>query len=275
MTDLFKNNSWIGQKKLLSSVSNFTLETLPKALLFIGPYGCGKNTIINYLAERLNLFLEEISTNICTDDLIEISQKTVPTIYKINLKNFNENQQNQFLKFIEEPSSSTFIMLTAESEVEVLPTILNRCKKIYFENYTEEDLIAFSKNNSLDIVESSYIFKICNTPGSLLLLNKTKFSELVSFCNSFLNYLPTLSYPKVISTASFINYKDLYDKFDFELFFKVLEVESLKMYKETNNNIYFIVCNLINKFRVLRLHKNIIKETFMLNFLTQLYKEIH
>ena len=90
-----------GQEKLLEQLNKYTLATLPKTLLFLGDKGCGKHTFINNLCERLSLDKHIITTKITPEQLIEFSQRPVPTAYIIDLTDFTEKQQNQFLKFIE------------------------------------------------------------------------------------------------------------------------------------------------------------------------------
>ena len=130
----------IGQDRLRARIGSYTAETLPKTLLFIGPAGCGKKLFSLELANQVKLPLVDIDDKVTADQLIEYSQKPYKTIYRINLNNFNEKMQNQFLKFIEEPADSVYVMLLADSEIGILPTILNRCIKLPFAEYTKEEL---------------------------------------------------------------------------------------------------------------------------------------
>ena len=115
----------IGQEKLLSIIdSYYAKQTLPKTLMFIGPSGCGKHTMTKYVAEKFELDLVEIDENVTAEDLENYLFSTLDTMYLINLNKFSEKQQNQFLKFIEEPTKSVFITLIANSEVGVLNTVL-------------------------------------------------------------------------------------------------------------------------------------------------------
>lgn len=52
-------------------------------------------------------------------------------IYVIHLvENMTPEAVNSLLKFLEEPSSSTYAILTTQNEDKVLPTILSRCEKL-------------------------------------------------------------------------------------------------------------------------------------------------
>ena len=50
----------IGQARLVNIINNYTMSTLPKALLFIGDMGCGKKTFAKYLADKLQFDFIEI-----------------------------------------------------------------------------------------------------------------------------------------------------------------------------------------------------------------------
>lgn len=265
----------VGQEKLINNISKYTLNTLPKAMLFVGQRGCGKKTLIKYLAQRLNLDLINIDSKITPELLIEFSQKTIPTLYVIDLSNFNETQQNQFLKFIEEPSDLVHVVVLAENIIEVIPTISNRCIKFIFEKYTKEALTIIAQNIAPDVLKYPQILEIVRTPGILTNINAKQFEGLVQFCLGIINYASTMSYTNFIALATQINYKDFYDKYDFDLFFDVLDYTALQEFIKTNNQNAFKILHVLNEFRILRLNKNLIKENFMLNFLTQIYKELH
>ena len=124
----------IGQTKLLSKIENYYVtKRLPKTMMFIGPSGCGKHVFADYIVDKFDLDYVEISENISVQELDEYLHSTIDTLYVIDLNKFTEKQQNQFLKFIEEPSKSVYVLLMASSEAGILNTILNRCIKHTFE----------------------------------------------------------------------------------------------------------------------------------------------
>ena len=83
----------------------------------------------------------------CEITLYELHQ----SIYLIDLNDFTEKQQNQFLKLIEEPSVNVYIALIAESEIGILDTILNRCIKYRLEPYTKAQLQEICLQNNLQM----------------------------------------------------------------------------------------------------------------------------
>ncbi|MBO5423993.1 MAG: AAA family ATPase [Lachnospiraceae bacterium] len=261
----------IGQTRLLEKLNKYTLTTLPKTLLFIGEEGCGKHTMIKQLAQNLQLDTVEITDKITAEDLIEFSQKTVPTVYIIDLTAFTEKQQNQFLKFIEEPSESVFTILIASSEIGILPTILNRCVKLRFDPYTKEELQEIANR----VIDSELVFEICKTPGQIVNLSLDSFNEMYALCEKLVLKTRVANYPNLMKVAVKINYKEDFNKFDFNLFFNTLEYVAFSIFKNTNNEDAFKTYCLTNQFKQARINKSIAKEAFMLNFLTQLWKELH
>ena len=134
----------VGQKKLVQQLSSYTLATLPTTILILGPKGSGKSFIIDRFAKMLNLVKVELTSATTVEDLLEAEQSYETRLYHLDLVGIDEKKQNKFLKFIEEPNSKVKIILEAESEVGVLPTILNRCRKFTLEPYTIEELQSFS-----------------------------------------------------------------------------------------------------------------------------------
>ena len=263
--------NFIGQRKLLEKLNKYTRETLPKTLLFLGDEGCGKHTVIKMLAEKCALDVIEINEKVDAEQLIDFAQKTVPTAYIINLAAFTEKQQNQFLKFIEEPTESVFVMLIANSEIGILPTILNRCVKLRFEQYSKEELQAIANTN----ITNDFVFEICKTPGMLTGLDTKTFNDLYDLCVKLVTKIRAASYANTMSIYAKINCKEDYSKFDFNLFFNTLEYVAFTDFKNTGNEDSFKVYQITNRFKQARINKAIVKDAFVLNFLTQLWKEFH
>lgn len=92
-----------------------------------------------YVALRINEN-EKISVDDVTE-LIEDSYFTgfdgdVKAYVIANVQGMNEKAQNKFLKTLEEPPEDVVFILGASQQTAVLPTILSRCKKLYFEGFT-------------------------------------------------------------------------------------------------------------------------------------------
>lgn len=259
----------IGQNKLLSIIDNYTQQTLPKTLMFIGPAGCGKHTVAKYITEKFEFDYVEIDENVDAGDLDDFLHKTINTLYFIDLNKFSEKQQNQFLKFIEEPSKSVYIILAANSEAGILNTVLNRCTKYHFDQYSKEQveqIIGTSVNDTA--------FNIFKTPGKLLNLTEASFQDILSLAEKVVSKINVASYANTLVISTKINYKDLYNKIDFNLFFDAVEYLALEDFKVNNNKQSLVVFNITNQFKQHAVQQNLIKEVLMLNYLTTLWEAV-
>ena len=52
---------FVGQEKLINTLNSYTLDSLPKTMMFLGESGCGKHTLAQTLAEKLGLTILKIS----------------------------------------------------------------------------------------------------------------------------------------------------------------------------------------------------------------------
>lgn len=260
----------IGQTKLLSRIATYhTMEYIPKTLMFLGPTGCGKHTIARYIAEEFKLDFVEIEESVSAQDLEDYTHKTIDTLYLINLNKFTEKEQNKVLKFIEEPSKSVYIILIANSEAGILNTILNRSIKYHLEPYTKEQIEQITNTSVNDLA-----FKIFQTPGKLLNLTEQSFSEVLNLAASIVQNINRASYPNALVISTKINYKDLYNKIDFDLFFDAIEYLALEDYKNNKNEQSLTVFKITNQFKQYATQQNLIREVLMLNYLTTLWEAV-
>jgi DNA polymerase III delta prime subunit len=257
----------IGQTKLLSKIN--AMEYLPKTLMFLGTVGCGKHTIAKYTAERFGLDFVEIEESVSAQDLEDYTHKTLDTLYLINLNKFTEKQQNQFLKFIEEPSKSVYIILIANSEAGILNTILNRSIKYHLEPYTKEQIEQITNTAVNDLA-----FKIFQTPGKLLNLTEQSFNDVMGLANTVVHSINRATYPNALVVSTKINYKDLYNKIDFDLFFDAVEYLALEDYVNNKTEQSLTVFKTTNQFKQYATQQNLIKEILMINYLTTLWEAV-
>lgn len=261
----------IGQEKLLARIATYySTQHLPKTLMLIGSAGCGKHLIAKYIAESFKLEYKEINEDISNTELEDFMHSTINTLYVINLNNFTEKQQNIFLKGIEEPSKSVYFILTVTSEAGVLPTILNRCIKYTFEPYTKEQIEQITNTSVNELA-----FKIFQTPGKLLNLTDASFQAIVDLANKLVKNIDKASYANSLVVSTKINYKDLYNKIDFNLFLDTVEYLAFEDYKTSGTEQSLIVFKITNQFKQYVTKTNLIKETLMLNYLTTLWEATH
>lgn len=259
----------VGQTKLMTVINTFSKQTLPRTMLFVGPLGCGKHTISKYIAERLDLDCIVIEDSVTPEDLEAYLLKTIDTLYIIDLNKFSEKAQNQFLKFIEEPSRTVYVALLANSEAGILPTILNRCAKYSFDSYSKEELelILNTKINEL-------AFKIFQTPGKLQNLTENSFKDILALGEKVVTKMNQVTYGNALIVATRVNYKDLYSKVDFNLFFDTVEYLALEDFKNNNSKQSLRIFEITAKFKQKSLQQNLLKEALMLNYLTTLWEAL-
>ena len=264
-------NQPIGQTRLLNILNNYNTSTLPKTMLFIGDQGCGKKTFAKYLADKFKFDFVEFEESVKTEDLLDFMHSTINTIYLINLDNFTEKQHNIFLKITEEPYKSAYFVLTTSSEATVLPTILNRCIKYHFDHYTLEELRVITGSTFISH-EATAIFK---TPGKLMNLTDASFRAISDLADKLVKNIHLANYANTLSISTRINYKDLYNKVDFYLFFDVVEYIAFEDFKNNNTPQSLTIFKITNQFKQLTRKQNLIKETLMLNYLTTLWEATH
>jgi DNA polymerase III delta prime subunit len=263
----------IGQSKLVNKLKTYTFVNMPKTLLFIGSKGAGKHFISSKFANYLNVELVEITSQTTSEQLIEYYQSSIPKIYLIDLSTIVEKQQHKYLKFIEEPSSNMRVILLAESEIGILPTVLNRCIKYTFEDYTIDQLKQF---NWAAQIENELAYTICNTPGQLLNLSSAdNLTEMQSTCEELIHNISAISYVDLLNYNNKINYENEFNKFDFNLFLNLLIKTAYDNYLKTNNKVLFDVYRYLIKRNQQLVNKTLAKEAFMLNTLDRLWRLTH
>lgn len=260
----------IGQEKLITILNNYDILNLPHTMLFIGPKGCGKQLIASYVATKFDLDLVYIDDTFSSEDVNSFNYKTIKTLYLIDLNNYTKKQQNIFLKALEEPSSTTYFILFTNSETNVLQTVLNRCIKYHFEPYTKEQLEQITNTAINDLA-----FKMFKTPGKLLNLTNDSFNSILELANKVVHKINFATYSNALVISTKINYKDLYNKIDFNLFFDAVEFLALEDFIKNNNKQSLTVFKVTNKFKQYINKPNLIKEALMLNYLTNLWEEVH
>ena len=135
----------IGQDKLLNYIDSKRRDTFPRSLILLGESGCGKSTVINYISDKLNLPLIDITDNINIDFITSLYEKPEPYIYTIKASNITIKEQNALLKFIEEPLKNSYVIIEVENLNQILATVYNRCQVLKFVPYSKKILQNLAK----------------------------------------------------------------------------------------------------------------------------------
>ena len=275
----------IGQDKLVSKLKSYSTTTLPHSILLLGEEGCGKHTLAKELAEHFNLEMIDISTIISLDILIEMANRTIPTLYVIDCSVLTDRHQNIILKFLEEPSKYAYLVLLCTNKSTILQTVANRCVSFEFEPYSRDTLARFitpnfefdpfsSETSAPFVTDDSQLqlLDVCTTPGQVLSLHSGDLGKLQELCETIITKMHKASYQNTLSITQKINLKDEFDKFDINVFFnvllKTLEKHIMYNYDRKTFNMYGLVSDYKKRLRDNRLNK----ELFVENFLTKLWE---
>jgi len=278
-------SEFVGQKKLLKTINSYTLQSLPHTILLLGEEGSGKKTIVKILSNKLsmpivNIFDEVVKRwtpgkppsrpEIITELLNDYTIRALHTIYVVDISYFDtENYQNQFLKFIEEPPAYAHIILINISEAGILPTIINRCQKLRTEPYKIGELKQIKK------FDNELAYKVCKTPGQLNSIDEKTLTDMYNLCSTMVDKITITPYANMMSIAARINYKEDYNKFDFETFLNMLEYVSLDKFISGKNDIARkMYLYTIKRRQELIINTSVQKEPFMINLLDGLWKEV-
>lgn len=259
----------VGQKKLLSKINTFTIDTFPRSSILIAEKGMGKHTLVKYINDNiLKLPLLDITQNISGEVIDQIYRNPNPYVYVINLSDITEKEQNIMLKFIEEPLNNSFIILLAENQNMVLDTVINRCVMFEFENYSKDELKTFvSKNDDADL-----ILRVVKSPGKILTTNTKNIKDIINTCEKIISKLNKANYANTLSIANSINFKDSFDKFDFDIFMDSLTYLLFSAYIETHDKLMLKMYELTRDQRKQLVDKRLNRGLFFNNYITKLWK---
>ena len=90
-------------------------------------------------------------------------------VYVINLvENMTEKAANAILKFLEEPSSDTYAILTTQNQTKVLPTIASRCQIYHLRLAPRDEVIAEAIKLGVSQEDAELLSPFCNEPKLIL-----------------------------------------------------------------------------------------------------------
>lgn len=258
----------IGQKRILDKLLSYILDSLPKTMLFVGDYGCGKHTLCKELSNHFNINLIDITNNISFDYISSLYKNARPTIYCINAIGLTDKKQNMILKFIEEPLDGSFVILLCESKTQLLDTICNRCYIVDFDKYTKNELQQIIPNFS-DFENIPDIENL--TPGKLLTITPKQFEDNLALAKKFILNINKATLPNTLTLLNKFNYKDEYDKLDVSLFFNNIKEETLNLITKEYNDLYYNINRETADFSKRIADSRINKETLMENYLVTIW----
>ena len=256
-------NMIIGQEKLCSRIDDLTLDTFPRTLMLVGPEGSGKHLLVDYVSKKLNLQVIDITTSLNQDYIEELYNRVEPYIYLIKANELSVKEENTILKFIEEPLKNSYVILIAETDIGILPTILNRCQIWYLQNYSRETLKQFLTT------DNEYILTIANTPGQVIDLCNTSFNDMLELAHKIVSKIEIASVANTLTLSNKIGFKKEANKFNVNLFVTVLTQTIVDCCKNTNDqryvSAYMLTSELKKKLAVKNLDTKALFEKYLIN----------
>lgn len=268
-----------GLGQLKDTISRYTLDSLPHSLIFLGKEGSGKHSLAEYLAKELDIKLLDVTDIIDDEYILNIYRCPTPYLYLVDLNKFGngDKKQNILLKLFEEPSSSAFIVLLSKNKSSILPTILNRGTIINIPVYTKEELKQFAKTANID-VDDTYLSTVLLTPGDIKKFyeNNINSDAVSTLIDKIIDKLSVASYGNTLTIADKINYKDEYDKIDFDFFFRALLISLYNKYlNEKDEKMLNLYCIVNSTYEKISLDTRLNKQLIVRNLLSKMWKYVH
>lgn len=216
---------------------------LPRSILLQGPLGCGKHTLVKYVSELISLPIIDITDSLNLETIEQIILSPVANIYIIDASKISIREQNMILKLLEEPLNNTYLFVFCINRINLLPTVINRCYCLHFEDYTHEQLTNFIDPS---LTNKDLIIKYADTPGRVLQLSNEPLQDIIDLGEKIFLQIHKANFSNVLTIPNKISFKKDSKGFSFECFTYILMHLALDLYKE--NKINFDIYKLTTKF---------------------------
>lgn len=264
----------VGQDALINKVDQYNIDTLPHSLLIEGPTGCGKHLLIDYIKDKFQLNLSNITDAVNNDVYTDMCLNANKTLYIIDCDKISNLYK--ILKILEEPMLNSFIALYTTDSSFMLGSIKSRCVLFRFDIYKKEDLLEFI---SSDVVDVNTALKIAYTPGTLKNLTKAKIEAIKSLSDNMIVNMDKSNLANAISNISNkFNYSgEDYDKIDILSFMNYLEYDVMTRMCGTEEDltILYKFVDAIIMFKNQFNNKRLNQEYIMQQFIISLWSNIH
>lgn len=250
---------------------NMGPDKLPRTIMLSGPKGCGKHLTLGLIQKVLSFDTINITENIDDGYLDELRGYSRPHIFYVD-ELLSIKQQNELLKFIEEPLNNSFIFILTQNKSLYLNTIRGRCNIFEFNNYSKIQLQTFIDS---DILQPEKLLHYADTPGFILDNRYTNFIDIETLCGKILFQIGRANTGNIFKIHKSINLTNAANNklIDINLFAKILIDVCYNTYLEHTDQRYFDMYKEISNFRYKILNNNLNNEYLLDNLLLRL-KEI-
>ena len=254
------------QSHIFNHIDN---NKLPHSIIISGDRGCGKHSLLYYISDKFNLEIEDITSKLNSDNIIDLNLKLTKKIYCIEAKNISIKEQNAILKTLEEPIQNNYIIILIDNINLLLETIRNRCFILQFKPYPLTYL------ESLSECKDPRLFKLINTPGDLnkyKYLNTFELDKIIELSTKILTSIGRASIPNTLTILNKLDFEDSENNIDAYLLIKSLKVNivDLLIKGELKFNNINEVLKLLNKLEIDLTNNRLNKQKLFENFLLEL-----
>lgn len=214
-----------GQESLCNFISNLSISTCPKALVFSGEEGAGKHTLFNLLKETLNITDLDITNSLDYEYIENLYLTSNPCLYLIEGTFLTIKDQNTVLKFLEEPPNNAIIVIIVEDTNLLISTVLNRCTILHLNRYSK-DILEEIIGNPMDDIQ----YNLTNTPGLFFKYSLTEVENTVVLSKKIFDFIHCASLPNTLTISSQVAFNNEKDKIPTKLLFKALQLIAYKYY---------------------------------------------
>jgi predicted RNA-binding protein len=250
----------IGQERICHHIDSCGIDNFPRTLLLLGGYGSGKHLLTEYIANKFNLEIEDISDNLTLETIDNITHRVYPKIYVIDSKKLTIKNENVILKFLEEPLKNSFVVVLCEHKSSIIPTVWNRCQVWELEAYEQDFLNTFTQD------KNEYLLRVANTPGKIVEYQHFPLKDMFDLAYKIFNSIKKANFANVLTISRFIAFKNEKDKFDFNLFLDILLIVCKEMYwnQQITDKIYWLTNDLNNNKYIFNIDKKSLFEHYLI-----------
>lgn len=216
----------------------------PRFALIIGPYGSGKKTLANYIANKLSkkiILPADVSVGSMRDLITIAHSLQEPAVFIVpDIDGMAVAAKNSLLKVLEEPPNNTYWILTACNKDNILSTITSRSVTLLMTPYSKDELTYYAQSTYAVTEEDlKIILRVCSNPGEINDLMKNNLLEFYNYVKLVVDNIAEVSGANSFKIASKLCLKKDGEGYDLNLFWNAFKAEcvdrlmqNLKDYKQ-------------------------------------------
>ena len=252
------------QSHIKQYIESKTRDNFPRSLLIIGEKSCGKSEAIQLISSKLKLVELDITEQISLDYIMSMYEKPEPYLYVIDGTKITIKEQNMLLKMVEEPLKNAFIVIKCEASNQILNTIYNRCQKLIFNPFTQEELSEFC--------DDPFILELAKTPGQIIAFKNSPIKDIIELCEKIIDKIGCANISNVLTIGDKLAFKQEKDKFDVDIFSSILIYSLNKRIHQSQELKYFDLYKLVSQWNIDRKAPTVLQQNLFENYLVKMYQ---